>query len=174
MLMDSILLMIYSSLLPPEGQRAAPTDNPDVVRYGVPHGYSRALGGVGKGVGSLSYSTKVEGSCGDAGLTLHVQHVETQPAERTTKASVTRFAVRDGGAVVTTDVSVIGALDGYSLVAARPDCQWPVLGLELLIASHEDEPQLVRRYLQFKGGEVSYFLQEPLDSMDRVRWAVPR
>ena len=103
-----------------------------------------------------------------------MQQVETRPAAGTLKASVTRFAVRDGGDVVTTDPDALGSLRGYSVVSAVPYCAWPVLGLEMILASHDDEPQLIRRSLQFKDGEVSYFFQEPLDSMERVRWAVPR
>ena len=166
--------LLVLMLAPPPAERPPELERPGVIREGAPYGYIAPLHGDDRRVVPLQFQTTVQGSCDDASLTLRINQVETAPAARTLKATVTRFSVRDGDTVVTTDPNVLRDLRGHSVVAARPDCEWPVLGLEMILASHDDEPRLIRRVLQFKDGEVSYFFQEPLDSMDRVRWAVPR
>ena len=117
----------------------------------------------------LSFGTAIRAECGASALLLEIYQTEENPYSGDRSATVPLFTLRRGGRVAMTDASFIGSLEGWSVVSIMPSCDGDdVPGLEMLLSSHEDGT-LLRRYWQFEGGAVSFFLQEELTSMDRVR-----
>ena len=122
----------------------------------------------------LSYEHQIRGACGQMSIFFKSQQRQKSSARKVFSSVPTTLVVRRNNDVLLSDPRVLRPFDDSSIVGVRPTCDNDVLGLELILSNHDDEPQLVRRFVQFKDGEVSYFFQEPLDSMERVRWAVPR
>ena len=122
----------------------------------------------------VAYETEVRATCGSNTLVARFQQREPRPRAGYFKTVPTRLVVRQDGEIVYDDPSGLRDMSGASLVSVRPTCQRNVLGLEILLAPHENTDDLVWQTYQFAEEEVAYFRQETVSVGSRLRWALPR